>query len=304
MSSSGTTALHVDAMVGSKAHGRIKPHPSIFVAALRQLEVAPGDSAMVGDSYEDDIEGARALGMRAIFLDRDGLRPDEPDRIDTLLALPAALGLRPLARVARLPCGRPAGRARRPARVRRWPRPRPASTPARRTRPPRRTGRATRRGAAREDPRELACERLLILGVLPVRELRPLDELAEPPEELRLERPDRDEAPVRRPVDPVAGEPAGEESRDGVPAEPVRDEVVRAVRHRDCDVLPPAGALPLEEGGEDARHRAERPRREVGHLDGEAGRRVLEDAGPAEVVEVVARSLRVLRSSPKPVIEQ
>jgi len=48
---------------------------------------------MVGDSYEDDIEGARALGMRAIFLDRDGLRPGEPDRIDTLLALPAALGL-------------------------------------------------------------------------------------------------------------------------------------------------------------------------------------------------------------------
>jgi FMN hydrolase / 5-amino-6-(5-phospho-D-ribitylamino)uracil phosphatase len=85
--------LQVDAMVGSKAHGRIKPHPSIFVAALRQLEVAPGDAAMVGDSYEDDIEGARALGMRAIFLDREGLRPAEPDRIDTLLALPAALGL-------------------------------------------------------------------------------------------------------------------------------------------------------------------------------------------------------------------
>jgi HAD superfamily hydrolase (TIGR01549 family) len=86
-------ALDVDAMVGSKAHGRIKPHPSIFVAALSQLEVAPDEAAMVGDSYEDDIEGARALGMRAIFLDRDGLRPGELDRIDTLLALPAALGL-------------------------------------------------------------------------------------------------------------------------------------------------------------------------------------------------------------------
>ena len=85
--------LEVDAMVGSKAHGRIKPHPSIFVAALRQLEVAPEEAAMVGDSYEDDIEGARALGMRAIFLDRDGVRPEERDRIDTLLALPAALGL-------------------------------------------------------------------------------------------------------------------------------------------------------------------------------------------------------------------
>jgi hypothetical protein len=33
--------------------------------------------------------------MRAILLDRDGLHEDEPDRIDTLLALPAALGLSP-----------------------------------------------------------------------------------------------------------------------------------------------------------------------------------------------------------------
>jgi putative hydrolase of the HAD superfamily len=86
-------ALEVDAVVGSKAHGRVKPHASIFVAALRALDVTPDEAAMVGDSYEDDIEGARALGMRAILLDRDGLRPDALDRIDTLLALPAALGL-------------------------------------------------------------------------------------------------------------------------------------------------------------------------------------------------------------------
>jgi len=86
-------ALDVDAAIGSKSHGRIKPHPSIFEAALEALAVEPSETAMVGDSYEDDIEGARALGIRAIFLDRDGLRPDEPDRIDTLFALPAALGL-------------------------------------------------------------------------------------------------------------------------------------------------------------------------------------------------------------------
>jgi putative hydrolase of the HAD superfamily len=85
--------LEVDAIVGSKAHGRVKPHPSIFEAALQALAVSPDEVAMVGDSYEDDIEGARALGIRAILLDRDGLRPDAPDRIDTLLALPAALGL-------------------------------------------------------------------------------------------------------------------------------------------------------------------------------------------------------------------
>jgi HAD superfamily hydrolase (TIGR01549 family) len=87
--------LAVDAVVGSRTHGRIKPHPSIFVAALDLLDIEPGQAAMVGDSYEDDIAGARALGLRAILLDRDGLHPEEDERIDTLLALPAALGLSP-----------------------------------------------------------------------------------------------------------------------------------------------------------------------------------------------------------------
>jgi HAD superfamily hydrolase (TIGR01549 family) len=86
-------ALEVDAAVGSKAHGRTKPHPSIFAAALEALGVAAEQAAMVGDSYEDDVEGARALGMRGILLDREGWHEGEEDRIDTLLALPAALGL-------------------------------------------------------------------------------------------------------------------------------------------------------------------------------------------------------------------
>jgi putative hydrolase of the HAD superfamily len=89
-------ALAVEAAVGSKAHGRIKPDPSIFTAALQALDAAPDEVAMVGDSYEDDIEGARAVGIRAILLDREGRYPEEPDRIDTLLALPTALGLPPL----------------------------------------------------------------------------------------------------------------------------------------------------------------------------------------------------------------
>lgn len=87
--------LDVDVCVGSVTHGRLKPHRSIFEAALAALEAAPREAAMVGDSYADDIEGARALGMRAILVDREGRHEDEPDRIDTLLALPAALGLRP-----------------------------------------------------------------------------------------------------------------------------------------------------------------------------------------------------------------
>jgi putative hydrolase of the HAD superfamily len=89
-------SLDVDVCVGSLRHGHVKPHRSIFEAALTALEAGPADAAMVGDSFADDIAGARALGMRAILLDRDGLHVDEHDRIDTLLALPAALGLTPL----------------------------------------------------------------------------------------------------------------------------------------------------------------------------------------------------------------
>ena len=110
-------------------------------------------------------------------------------------------------------------------------------------------------------------------------------------EELRLERADREVAPVRRRVDAVAGEAAGEDARHRLAAEAVRDEVVRAVRHRDDDPRALAGARPLEERREDLRDRAERAGGEVGDLHRrQLGRGVLEHARPAEVVEVVARA--------------
>lgn len=61
--------------VSSSEHGYLKPHPSIFEAALRLLDVEPGESMMVGDSYSHDIEGARAVGMRGVLVLRS---PDEP----------------------------------------------------------------------------------------------------------------------------------------------------------------------------------------------------------------------------------
>jgi HAD superfamily hydrolase (TIGR01549 family) len=85
--------LDVDVAVGSAAFGRTKPHPSIFLAALERLEAEPEAAAMVGDSYADDIAGARGLGMRAFLLDRDGRFPDEQARLGDLRELPAALGL-------------------------------------------------------------------------------------------------------------------------------------------------------------------------------------------------------------------
>jgi HAD superfamily hydrolase (TIGR01549 family) len=85
--------LDVDAIVDSRSHGRVKPHPTIFQAALAALAVAPADAVMVGDSLEEDIDGARALGMRAILLDREQRHPEVDERLTNLYALPAALGL-------------------------------------------------------------------------------------------------------------------------------------------------------------------------------------------------------------------
>jgi FMN hydrolase / 5-amino-6-(5-phospho-D-ribitylamino)uracil phosphatase len=85
--------LGVDAIVDSRSHGRVKPHPTIFQAALLALDVATTAAVMVGDSVEEDIEGAQALGMRAILIDREERHPDVKERLTDLFGLPAALGL-------------------------------------------------------------------------------------------------------------------------------------------------------------------------------------------------------------------
>jgi HAD superfamily hydrolase (TIGR01662 family) len=84
--------LPVDAWIWSGRHGKVKPSPSIFMVVLDELGVAPEAAVMVGDSLEDDVEGARALGMRAYLVDRDG-RTESEDAIPTLLALPALIGV-------------------------------------------------------------------------------------------------------------------------------------------------------------------------------------------------------------------
>ena len=85
--------LEVDAGISSFHHGRTKPHASIFRAVLDLLDVEPPEAVMVGDMIEDDIEGALALGMRAILLDREGGHADFGPRIESLSELPPLLGL-------------------------------------------------------------------------------------------------------------------------------------------------------------------------------------------------------------------
>ena len=70
----------ISATVSSSEHGFMKPHPSIFSAALQLVNVAAGDAVMVGDSVRQDVEGALRAGMRAVLLNRgDRPAPREAD---------------------------------------------------------------------------------------------------------------------------------------------------------------------------------------------------------------------------------
>jgi HAD superfamily hydrolase (TIGR01549 family) len=85
--------LSADAVLTSGVHGKTKPHASIFLALLGLLEVEPGQAVMVGDTLHDDVEGALAVGMQAVLLDRDGHHPEVDGRLDDLRGLARALGL-------------------------------------------------------------------------------------------------------------------------------------------------------------------------------------------------------------------
>jgi putative hydrolase of the HAD superfamily len=70
----------ISATVSSSEHGFMKPHPSIFAAALQLIDVEPRAAVMVGDSLKHDVEGAIRAGMRGILLHRGtSEHPREPE---------------------------------------------------------------------------------------------------------------------------------------------------------------------------------------------------------------------------------
>ena len=61
--------------------GALKPEPMAFESVQRNLGVFPGNLAMVGDNWKDDVLGPVAVGWTAIWVNREGQpRPDhDPD---------------------------------------------------------------------------------------------------------------------------------------------------------------------------------------------------------------------------------
>jgi HAD superfamily hydrolase (TIGR01509 family) len=62
----------LDGSISSAGAGARKPDPAIFEAALELAGVRPGEALHVGDTREEDVEGASAAGIRSLLIDRDG----------------------------------------------------------------------------------------------------------------------------------------------------------------------------------------------------------------------------------------
>jgi putative hydrolase of the HAD superfamily len=59
-----------DILVGIDSVGKPKPHPEIFLHAIRTLKIQPKEALFIGDSLEKDYFGALNAGLIAILLDR------------------------------------------------------------------------------------------------------------------------------------------------------------------------------------------------------------------------------------------
>ena len=92
---------HFEVVLVSGEFGTRKPDPAIFTAALEALDASPAHAVFVGDNPTDDIAGARALGLSAIWVNRgDWPEPDPGNRealphaeVRELREIPAVLGL-------------------------------------------------------------------------------------------------------------------------------------------------------------------------------------------------------------------
>jgi HAD superfamily hydrolase (TIGR01509 family) len=69
---------HVDDLIVSEEAGVSKPDPGIFELALERAGVRAHEAVMVGDSWANDIEGARAVGIRPIWFNRGGTPAPDP----------------------------------------------------------------------------------------------------------------------------------------------------------------------------------------------------------------------------------
>lgn len=79
---------YIDALIASEDVGVSKPHRGIFDIALERVGVTSAEAVMVGDSWPNDIAGAVAAGIRAVWFNPDRRpQPSIPDGVTSLASL-------------------------------------------------------------------------------------------------------------------------------------------------------------------------------------------------------------------------
>jgi putative hydrolase of the HAD superfamily len=82
---------HVAGVATSAEVGAAKPDPRVFERGLELAGARADEAVHVGDSLENDVAGARALGIRAVLVARDGPAPEGVEAVRSLTELPALL---------------------------------------------------------------------------------------------------------------------------------------------------------------------------------------------------------------------
>lgn len=62
-----------------------KPAPTLFLEALRMLDLPPDRVTVIGDGLETDVAGGRAAGMQTIWLHRDRTAVSRPNCADLVI---------------------------------------------------------------------------------------------------------------------------------------------------------------------------------------------------------------------------
>lgn len=90
-------APFVDVLIASEDVGVSKPDPRIFEIALTRIGVDAGAAVMLGDSWPNDIVGARAAGIAAIWFNPERRsRPAELEDVHEIHALTPAGEIAPV----------------------------------------------------------------------------------------------------------------------------------------------------------------------------------------------------------------